>query len=92
MCVDYRELNAITRKDHFPLPFIDKILDRLAGYAFYHFLDGYSGYNQIMIAAEDQHKTMFTCPYGIFARSRMSFGLCDAPATFQRCMVTIFYG
>ncbi|XP_017622167.1 uncharacterized protein LOC108466352 [Gossypium arboreum] len=70
-------LNKETRKDRFPLPFIDQMLDRLAGKAFYCFLDGYSPYNQISIALEDQEKTTFTCPYGTFAFRRMSFGLCN---------------
>ena len=91
ICIDYRMLNAATRKDHFPLPFIDQMLDRLGGYDYYCFLDGYSGYNQIAIAPEDQHKSAFTCPYGIFAYRKMSFGLCNAPATFQRCMMAIFH-
>ncbi|KAM1746170.1 hypothetical protein ACFX11_012824 [Malus domestica] len=90
VCIDYRKLNATTRKDHFPLPFIDQMLERLAGYAFYCFLDGYSGYNQIVIAPEDQEKTTFTCPFGTFAYLRMPFGLWNAPATFQRCMMSIF--
>ncbi|KAM1647830.1 hypothetical protein COP1_009193 [Malus domestica] len=90
MCINYRKLNATTRNDHFLLPFIDQMLERLAGYAFYCFLDGYSGYNQIVITPEDQEKTTFTCPFGTFAYRRMSFGLCNAPATFQRCMMSIF--
>ncbi|XP_019179609.1 PREDICTED: uncharacterized protein LOC109174831 [Ipomoea nil] len=90
MCIDYRKLNAATKKDHFPLPFIDQMLERLAGHAYYCFLDGFQGYFQIPIAPEDQEKTTFTCPFGTFAYRRMSFGLCNAPATFQRCMMSIF--
>ena len=84
VCMDYRKLNTTTRKVHFPLPFIDQMLDRLAGHPHFCFLDGYSGYNQIAIAPEDQEKTIFTCPFGSFAFSRMPFGLCNAPGTFQR--------
>ena len=61
VCIDYRKLNKATRKDHFPLLFIEHMLDRLAGYEYYCFLDGYSGYNQIDMAPEDQEKTTFPC-------------------------------
>ncbi|RDX82308.1 hypothetical protein CR513_36915, partial [Mucuna pruriens] len=79
-----------TRKDHFPLPFIDQVLEKLSRKSHYCFLDGFSRYMQIHIAPEDQHKTTFTCPFGTFAYTRMPFGLCNAPSTFQRCMTSIF--
>ena len=66
------------------------MLERVAGHEFYYFLDGYSGYNQIEIALQDQEKTMFTCPFGTFAFRKMPFGLCNAPRTFQRSMMRIF--
>jgi len=90
MCIDYRKLNLATRNDHFPLPFMDQMLERLAGKTYYCFLDGYSSYNQITVDPQDQEKTTFTCPFGVFAYRKMSFGLCNAPATFQRCMLVIF--
>jgi len=69
MCIDYRRLNSATRKADFLLPFMDQMIERLAGQAFYCFLDGYSGYNQIAVAPEDQEKTAFTCPFGVFCNA-----------------------
>nr|GEU89831.1 reverse transcriptase domain-containing protein [Tanacetum cinerariifolium] len=91
VCIDYHKLNEGTRKDHFPLPFMDQMLKRLAWNQYYCFLDGFSGYNQILIDPKDQEKTTFTCLYGMFAYRRMPFGLCNAPGTFQRCMMAIFH-
>ena len=82
VCIDYEKLNTATRKDHYPFPFIDQMLDRLAGHPYYCFLDGFFDYNQIAIAPEDQEKTTFTCPYGTYTFRRMPFGMCNAPATF----------
>ena len=90
VCIDYRNLNTATRKDHDLMLFIDKMLDRLVGHPYYYFLDGYSGYNQIAIALEDQEKTTFTCPNGTYAFRRMPFGLCNASATFSIYMMSIF--
>nr|GEZ95784.1 reverse transcriptase domain-containing protein [Tanacetum cinerariifolium] len=91
VCIDYMKLNEAIRKDHFPLPFMDQMLEHLAGNEYYCFLDGFSGYFQIPIDPKDQEKTTFTCPYGTFAYKRMPFGLCNAPGTFQRCMMAIFH-
>ena len=90
VCIDYRKLNTTTKKDYYPLPFIDQMLDRLEGHSYYCFLDGYSGYNEISIAPKDQEKSTFTCPYGTFAFRRMPFELCNAPTTLQRCMMSMF--
>nr|GEZ19597.1 reverse transcriptase domain-containing protein [Tanacetum cinerariifolium] len=91
VCIDYMKLNDATRKDHFPILFMDQMLERLTGNEFYCFLDGFSGYFQIPINPPDQEKTIFTCPYGTFVYRRMPFGLCNTPKTFQRCMMEIFY-
>ena len=75
MCIDYRKLNKVTRKDHFPLPFIDQVLERLVKFSYFCYLDGISGFYQIPIHPDDQAKTTFTCPYGTFTFRRMPFGL-----------------
>jgi hypothetical protein len=90
MCIDYQKFNKATQKDYFLLPFIDEMLERLANHSFFCYLDGYFGYYQIPIHPNDQSKTTFTCPYYTFTYRQMSFGLCNAPASFQRCMMVIF--
>ena len=82
ICMDFRKVNKATRKDHFPLPFMDQMLDRLARHSFFYLLNGYHGYNLIIVASKDQENTTFTCPYGTFAFRRMAFGSCNALATF----------
>nr|GEY07263.1 DNA-directed DNA polymerase [Tanacetum cinerariifolium] len=85
------QTNEATRKDHFPLPFMDQIIERLAGNQYSCFLDDFFRYFQIPIDPKDQEKTTFTCPYGMFAYRRIPFGLCNASCTFQRCMMAIFH-
>lgn len=90
MCVDYRQLNAKTRKDAFPLPRIEESLDALTGAGWFSTLDLASGYNQVSVAEADRLKTAFCTPFGLFEWNRMPFGLCNAPSTFQRLMQRIF--
>jgi len=74
VCIDYTKLNSMIRKDHFPLPSINQMFERLACHAYHSFLDDYPGYNQIPIAREDQEKMIFRCPFGIFAYRRCPLG------------------
>jgi hypothetical protein len=91
ICVDYRELYNATLKDYFPFPFIWQVMDTLVGNKFFSFLDGFNGYNQIQIAPKDQEKTTFIFPWGTYTYRVLSFGLCNAPATFQRAVLGIFF-
>ena len=86
VCVNYKKLNNVTKKDRYPIPFYDEVLEEVGGHELYSFADGYSGYHQVKIAKEDQLKTTFTSPWGTFCYEVMPFGLCNAPATFQRLM------
>jgi hypothetical protein len=91
VCVDYQDINKACPKDNFPTPFVDQIVDDCAGSEIFSLMDGFSGYNQINIAPEDQHKTDFICPWGTFAYRKLPFGLKNAGATFQRAMSYAFH-
>lgn len=91
-CIDYRKLNESTIKDAYPIPNISMCLDCLAGASIFSVMDLQSGYWQLEMAPEDRHKTAFITKYGLFEYTKMPFGLCNAPSTFQRCMELIFRG
>ncbi|RYA37908.1 reverse transcriptase family protein, partial [Enterobacter cloacae complex sp. GF14B] len=90
VCVNLKKVNAATIRDNYPLPITEHVLERVAGKRVYSFLDGFSGYNQLAIAIEDQHKTAFATEWGIYAYRVMLFGLTNAPATFQSLMTHAF--
>ena len=91
VCVDFRNLNKASPKDDFPLPHIDMLVDSIAGHAMLSFMDGFSGYNQIMMAPEDREKTSFITEWGTYCYRVMSFGLKNAGATYQRAATTLFH-
>lgn len=90
MCIDFRDLNKASPKDFFPLRHLDILVDNTAGHEMFSFMDGFSGYNQIKIAPEDQDKTAIT-PWGFYCSQVMPFGLKNAGATYQKAMVTLFH-
>ena len=91
-CVDYRRLNTLTRVDAYPMPRIDDLIDQLSKAKYITTLDLARGYWQVPVAKEDQCKTAFTTPFGLYEFNVMPFGLCGAPATFQRMMDTVLHG
>ncbi|GFV67985.1 hypothetical protein TNCV_1872671 [Trichonephila clavipes] len=91
-CVDYRKLNDVTKKDSYPLPRIDDTLDTLSGHKWFSTLDLKSGYWQVEIHPEDREKTAFTSVQGLWQFKVIPFGLCNAPATFERLMETVLKG
>jgi hypothetical protein len=91
ICTDFHDLNMACPKDNFPTPFIDQIIDECAGCKAFFSMDGFSGYNQIQIKLEDQHKMAFICPWGTFTYRKMPFVLKTAGATFQWAMYFSFH-
>jgi len=91
VCIDFRDLNKACTKENYPMPFIDQIVDECAGNEIFLFMARFSGYNQITIHLEDQHKTTFICPWGTFAYKKMPFGLKNVGATFQWAMSYVFH-
>ena len=90
LCLDFRNLNKASLKDNYPLPKMDHVLQRVVGSKRISLLDGFSGYNQILVHPDDQLKTAFTTPWGTFMYLKMLFGLMNAGATFKRAMDIAF--
>jgi hypothetical protein len=91
-CVDFKNLNRSSKKDNYPLPKMDHILQSVTGSSKMSMIDGFFGYNQISVIPEDREKTTFTTPWGTFMYAKISFGLMNAGATFQRAMDIAFIG
>jgi hypothetical protein len=86
MCIDYTSLNKACPKDEYPLPHISQIIDSTTLCELLSFLDAYSGYHQISLAIDDEEKTTFITPFGIFCYTKMAFGLKNGGATYQKCI------
>ena len=91
VCVDFRDLNKASPKDDFPLPHIDMLVDNITGHSMLSFMDGFSRYNQIMMAPEDMEKTSFIIEWGTYCYQVMPFGLKNVGATYQRVTTTLFH-
>ena len=92
ICIDFRNLNKACQKDKFPLPTMEKILQKVAGSEPMSFLDGFLGYNQILVHLDDRLKTNFRTKWGTYPYHKMPFGLVNVGATFQRAMDIAFKG
>ena len=92
LCIDFRNLNKCSKKDNYPLPKMEHLLQRVSGASVMSFLDGFSSYNQVSVHPDDLEKTAFTTPWGTFMYAKMPFGLMNAGATFQRAMDIAFVG
>ena len=91
-CIDYRKVNSVTHKDAYPLPRVDDTLDTLSVSNWFSTIDLKSGYWKVEMAPEDREKTAFCTQEGLFEFNVMPFGLCNAPATFQRLMDCVLAG
>ena len=92
LCIDYRKLNSITKKDAHPLFRIEDIFDTFSGSKCFSTLDLAMGYHQVEVHPDDREKTPFSTPFGLFQYNVMPFGLATAPATFMRLMTLVFSG
>ena len=92
ICIDFRNLNRASLKDNYPIPAMEQILQSVSGSTTLSLLDGFSGYNQVLVSKEDRLKTTFRTKWGTYAYDKMPFGLINAGATFQRAMDIAFRG
>ena len=91
VCVDFRDLNKVNPKDDFPLPHIDLLVDSNTGHSMLSFMDGFSGYNHILMAPDDMEKTTFITEWGTYCYRVMPFGLKNVGATYHKATTTLFH-